>query len=136
MFRAVVFAFALLTLSSCYTGAGRIDGPYRLEITDIPEDAIVCYELAGGDCVGRVPETVFAVGFNRNYVVAARHPHQFTDATLDRSPTEYFYIVRSLDGPLTDPRQSVRGPFDESAFRREQKRLGLPEFTREIAGLS
>jgi hypothetical protein len=96
---------------------------------------MVCYHLADGDCVGRIPETVFAVGFNRDYVVAARHPHKFTDTTLDRSRSEYFYIVRSVDGPLVDPRQSLRGPFGETAFQREQKRLGLPDFTREIAGL-
>lgn len=127
--------FALLALCSCNSAAGLIDGPYRLEITDVAEDAMVCYELDHGACVGRVPQTVFAVGFNRAYVIAARHPHRFQDTSLDRSRTEYFYIIRSVDGPLVDPSQSVRGPFDKTSFQQDQKRLGLPDITREIGGL-
>jgi hypothetical protein len=122
-------------LASCNAGAGRIDGAYLLEVTDIPEDAMVCYELQKGVCVGRIEQTVFAVGSNQNYLVAARHPHKFEDTTLDRSRTEYFYIIRSLDGPLVDPKETVRGPFDRASFERRRQKLSLPDFSREIAGL-
>jgi hypothetical protein len=122
-------------LGGCGAQGGRIDGPYSLEITDAPEDATVCYELDGGDCSGRIEETVFAVGFNADYLVAARHPHRFEERSLDRSRTEYYYIIRSQDGPRRDPSASVRGPFSEAMFERERQRLGLPQFTREIASL-
>jgi hypothetical protein len=131
-----IFAMcATLTLASC--GPIRndtIDGPYRLVAVDILEDMIVCYELQEG-CSGRVPETVFSVGFNENYVVAARHPHKFGDEVLNRLNTEYYYIIRGADGPNVDPLTSVRGPFNEIDFQRERQRLNLPNFTTEISSL-
>lgn len=132
--RHVILAVLLSgLLASCNEGAGRIDGPYRLDIVDVTEDANVCYELESGDCVGRIPPTVFAVGYDANFIVAARHPHRFGDRSLDRSQTEYFYIVRSLDGPTSG--NSVRGPFDLNTFERHRRTLRLPAFDREIFSL-
>ena len=78
----------------------------------------VCYAFEDG-CVGRIPETVFQVGFDERYVVAASHPTPNSVA--------YFYIIRDLDGLLVDPSVSVRGPFDATAFAEERSRIGLPE---------
>jgi hypothetical protein len=75
------------------------------------------------------------VGYDAKYIVAARHPHSFGDASLDKSKTEYFYIIRSKDGPYVDPGQTVRGPLNASQFEREKQRLRLPPLTREIASL-
>ncbi|RIX27389.1 hypothetical protein [Sphingomonas edaphi] len=136
MVRFLVLAFALFILASCSPQSSRIDGPYLLDITDIPEDAMVCYELPKGDCIGRIEQTVFTVGSNEDYIVAARHPHKFEDTTLDRSRTEYFYLIRALDGPLVDPDVTVRGPFSRADFERERQRLDLPAFSHEIASLN
>ena len=116
--------FWLLTLAVALSGCGYIydepvSGPYRLVAVDIPEQMRVCYTLEGGDCVGRIPETVFEVGFDDRYIVAS-----------SRSPSNdvtYFYIIRAGDGPHVDPSVSVRGPFDATAFAGERSRLGLPE---------
>jgi hypothetical protein len=135
MVRFLMPAFVLVILASCSPQSSRIDGPYLLEITDIPEDAMVCYELPKGDCIGRIKQTVFAVGYNEDYVVAARHPHKFESTTLDRSRTEYFYLLRALDGPLIDPKTTVRGPFNRADFERERQRLDLPAFSHKIASL-
>lgn len=115
------------------TGCGfvhdeRIDGPYRLVAVDVNTEMIVCYDL-GRDCIGRIPETVFAVGADAKHVVAARHPHG------DRSRTEYYYLIRELDGPLVGPKVAVRGPFDSQAFEVERQRLALPSLKREIVSL-
>jgi hypothetical protein len=127
---------ATMALSACELWSQEtVDGPYILDSIDITEDSALCYRLESGDCVGRVAQTVFAVGFNDRYVVAARHPHRFEDRNLDRSKTEYYYLIRARDGPLADPADSVRGPFDASAYERERERLGLPPFTREISAL-
>jgi hypothetical protein len=134
-FRILVAAFVGSLLASCNSGFGRIDQHYLLDMVDIPDDANVCYELDDGDCAERVPQTVFAVGYNKEFIVAARHPHKFEDPELNRSRTEYFYIIRSLDGPLIPPERSVRGPFDLATFERHQQRLGLPPFTREVSSL-
>jgi hypothetical protein len=58
----------------------------------------VCYDLGDRDCIGRISETVFAVGWSSSYLVAARHPYG------DKSRIEFFIwlagsTVRSLIHP-------------------------------------
>ena len=93
------------------------------------EQMNVCYGLGNGDCVGRIPQTVFAVGWDKSYVVAARHPKN------DKSKVEYFYIIRAFDGPYVDPSMAVKGPFDSRSFEQERQRLALPALRRELASL-
>jgi len=116
--------FLFLALVFALSGCGgpvqndQLSGPYRLWATDIEEQMHVCYALEDG-CIGRIPATVFEVGFDDRYVVAASHP--------TANSVAYFYILRDVDGPRVDPSVSVRGPFDASAFAAERTRLGLPE---------
>ena len=105
-----------------------IDGSYRLVAIDVDEQMSVCYSLPDG-CIGRIPEIVYAVGHDSQYIVAARHP------TSNRATTEYYYLTRSLDGPSVDPSVSVHGPFDATTFDTERGKLHLPSFSREIAKL-
>jgi hypothetical protein len=105
-----------------------IDGPYRLVAIDVMEQMDVCYSIQDS-CIGRIGETVFAVGHDASYIVAARHPSN------NRNVTEYFYLVRSMDGPIADPAASVRGPFDADKFEAERVRLRLPSLGTDIASL-
>ena len=125
-----IVAVGVCALPSCgFVYDQDIAGPYRLVAIDVYEQMSVCYTLNSGDCVGRVPSTVFAVGSNDSYVVAARHPGN------DRGRTEYFYIIRSLDRLYADPSVAVRGPYNATSFRAERSRLGLPQMTRVIEEL-
>jgi len=133
--RAVCALSAALWLVGCDYDGRKIDGQYRLEAIDTEEQSQVTYNLGNGSSIGRVPETVFAVGWDKNYIVAARHPHTFAEAQADRTKTEYFYIIRASDGPYVDPSVTVRGPFDAATFQVERRRLNLPPFRREIASL-
>jgi hypothetical protein len=85
----------------------------------------ICYQIDDG-CVGRIPATVFEVGYDGKYIVAARHP------ASDSSQTQYYYLIRALDSPAADPGVSVRGPFTAEAFSGERARLSLPQLTRDI----
>ena len=121
---------AALVLAACgFATDERLDGRYRLVAVDVNEDMSVCYSLENGSCIGRISETVFAVGWNNSFIVAARHPKN------DRSRVEYFYIDRAIDGELVDPSIAVNGPFDSDAFEQEKRRHALPAFRREIASL-
>ena len=120
--RSTLVVATAMTIASCgFVGDHPISGPYRLVTVDADDDTSVCYTLSEGNCIGRVPATVFAIGFNSSYIVAARHPDN------DRSRTEFYYIDRAVDGPLVDPSVSVKGPFNSEAFAAERSRLGLPE---------
>jgi hypothetical protein len=125
--QSFVIIVAAITLSACgYVRDEHIDGPYRLVAIDSFDETDVCYELPHDACIGRVPPTVYAVGFDTKFLVIARHP------SGEQSTSEYYYLIRALDGPLIDPSVSVRGPYDAATFRVESKRLGLPGFTRQI----
>jgi len=88
---AWAFAVVVLLLGCGFVHDEKIDGPYRLVAVDSESQMSVCYGL-GSNCVGRIPETVFAVGSDAKYVVAARHPAN------DRTKTEFYYLIRELDG--------------------------------------
>ena len=127
---------AAVVLSGCDLAFQHtIAGPYKLQPVEQNTQMIVAYDLGGGNYIGRVEESVFAVGANARYVVAARHPHEPGYTPVDKTVTEYFYIDRAADRPLADPSLAVRGPFDAQTFDAERRRMGLPEFSREIAEL-
>jgi len=132
IFRRRSFAGPLLiaaSIAACgFVHDQTIDGPYRLVAIDVDEQMDVCYSIQDA-CVGRIGETVFAVGHDGAYIVAARHPAN------NRKVTEYFYLIRSMDGPAVDPSVSVRGPFDASKFEAERVRLRLPTFDTNIMSL-
>lgn len=111
---------AAASLAACgFVRDEKIDGPYRFVATDSKQDAGVCFALADGNCVGRIPERVVAVAYNSDFVVGR--------VRQARGVTSFYYVIRKVDGPLVDPSVSVRGPFDAIAFEAERSRLGLPE---------
>nr|WP_314433292.1 hypothetical protein [uncultured Brevundimonas sp.] len=114
---------ATLALAGC--NAPVIDqdvvGPYRLVATDTPAEQMLCYSLSDGNCVERVPATVFEIGYDNRYIVAS------VDEDNDGSHLSYYYIARPLDGPLVDPSVSVKGPLSLQEFEREESRLALPK---------
>jgi hypothetical protein len=132
IFRKRLFTGSLLiavAVAACgFVHDQTIDGPYRLVAIDVEEQMDVCYSIQDA-CVGRIGETVFAVGHDASYIVAARHPSN------NRKVTEYFYLVRSMDGPIADPSASARGPFDAGQFEAERVRLRLPSFDTSMASL-
>jgi hypothetical protein len=125
-----LFAYSLcvLALGGCNLGFShdeKIDGPYRLIAVDTKDQLSVCYELPSGDSIGRIPETVVAVGHNDEYIVAQRQ-------LLSSGSIEYYYLIRKEDSVHADPAKSVRGPFTSEEFKAEKSSLNLPEFTRHL----
>src|SRR5258706_11123606 len=123
--RSTSFSLGLFAAIAVLTGCGfvaneDIDGPYRLVAVDVMDQMNVCYGLGDGNCIERIPRTVFAVGWDNSYIVAARHPEN------DKSKVEYFYIDRAVDGLHVDPPTAVKGPFDSYSFEQERQRLALP----------
>lgn len=99
----------------------KIDGPYRIFAPDAEDQTSVSYELGdGGGVIGRIPPRVIAVGHNAEFITAEVRP------SGDQMSSEFYYIIRRLDGVSVDPSVSVRGPFSATVFEEERSRLGLP----------
>ncbi|MYM94455.1 hypothetical protein [Duganella vulcania] len=108
----------------------KITGPYRLSAIDITEEMSVCYELKEEDtCIGRIPEMVFSVGWNENFIVAKQHP------SGNKAVTNYFILDRKKDAKYVDPSVTVKGPLSELEYKEKSNLMSLPEFTRTFDDL-
>jgi hypothetical protein len=126
----VIGAIVAIYLAACgFVHDEKLTGPYRLVATDIPEQMSVCYTLESGDCIGRIPATIFSVGWNERYLVAMQHPSN------NKAVTNYFILEMARDSKLADPSVSVTGPLSAVAFEGKVVSLRLPPFTRTIEAL-
>lgn len=80
---------APVTVSGCgrFVRDQEVTGSYRLIAPDVDEQLSLSYSLDDGSAVGRVNETVFAVGWNDRYIVAKQHPAR------DRSRTNFITSI-------------------------------------------
>lgn len=129
----LTFTLLLTQLVGCWQTVvfdEKITGPYRLSAIDITEEMSVCYELEEEDtCIGRIPETVFSVGWNENFIVAKQHP------AGNKSVTNYFILDRKKDAKYVDPSVTVTGPMSEPEYKKKTTLMSLPEFTRTFDDL-
>lgn len=109
----------LLVLSGCGEGFvenKQVTGRYHLIAVDVIEDLSLDYKLKTGDYIGVVPETIFAVGFNSDYIITKQHPGN------NKEITNYFIV------PIYDSLQhemGVFGPFTQKQFEAKTKELNL-----------
>jgi hypothetical protein len=133
MMRAVLLTIVGILLSqlTCcgFVHDEKLIGPYRLVAIDIPAEMSVCYTLQTKSCIGRIPETVFSVGWNERFIVAKQHPSK------DKAVTNYFILDMAKDSELSDPGGSVIGPLSSSEFIELSKSMTLPAFTKTIQEL-
>ena len=110
-----------------------IDGPYRLLAENSSEEMSVCYQTGPKTCVSRVDGSVFKIGFNKDYIIAARHPSNGPGvwASADRSKADYFFIVRAIDRPNEGP-AAIRGPMSAAEFEGQRANYALPQFSRPL----
>ena len=106
----------------------KLIGDYGLIAVDVMEQMSVSKFRNGSARVAVINETIFATGWNDEFLIAKQHPNP---GRIDRSVTN-FYILRVTDGELF-------GPYTESEFRKARHRLQLPEslqFTRVFERLA
>jgi len=93
---------------------------YAVWATDVIEDAaIVKKDKGGSGATGVVPCTVFAYGWNDDFIIAKRHPEK--GSKIDKSTT-YWYIVEVVSG-------DVHGPLSEDDFKELRTKLKVPAET-------
>jgi hypothetical protein len=128
--RIAVLSLVSAILSGCgFAHDERLTGDYRLIAVDSVEEMSVCRRLPDGNAIGRIGETVFAVGWNDQYIVAKQHPAK------NRNVTNYYFLDISRDSTYADPSQSVTGPLTEAVFNQRKAELKLPDFRRTIKQL-
>lgn len=123
LLQSIYTASFLLILVGCDSGTRWQSGDYEVYWIDISEDLTLGLNLGGGSSIGRVMPRVIALGEDKRWIVAARHP----DGDMKR--TEYYYFAKAEDHPHKNADEVVKGPFTEHEFNLKSKELGLPPLT-------
>lgn len=119
-------------LSSCgLVEKKHLVGNYYLVAANAPEQMEIIFNSNPGERQSqkRIGETVYAVGWNDDYLVAKQHPRN------DRRIENYYYLEIRRDYEFAAPNASVIGPLTEAEFKRRKAQLGLPEFRMIIDSL-
>jgi hypothetical protein len=127
--KLILVAVFLLVLGCGSAHDEHLTGPYRLVAVDVDEQMSISYDLGNGSTVGRINETVFAYGYNHNYIVAKQHPKG------DKRLTNYYYLDITKDSLYASPSASVTGPLSKAEFDEASRQLTLPGFTKTIKHL-
>ena len=94
---------------------------YAVRATDVMEQAKIVKkrkEISSTTIFTTVvPATVFAYGWNDDFILAKRHPRK--DRKVETSVT-YWYIIEVTSG-------DVHGPLNEDEFRKLRTKLKVPE---------
>ena len=91
---------------------------YAVWAADTMKDAaIVLKDKGSSGAIGVVPRTVFAYGWNDDFIIAKRHPEK-KNRKVDTSLT-YWYIVEVASG-------DVHGPLNEDEFDKLRTELKVP----------
>jgi len=109
-------------LTSCFglfdSGSDRITGKYIVLWIDMQENQGISeqIELNSSSSTGLVPEYVFAVGHNNDYIIAKQHPTSgFKNGfVIDTTITNYFVI--DMNRKMLKTGDKVFGPFTISQF--------------------
>ena len=129
--------FFVGVITSCwYQGLAykeQIQDYYYLIATDDEKYMSIAYNDYGGSAyLNIIPSTVFAVGYNENFIIAKRHPSQFSEP-INKNITNYYII------PIkNNPNNNAIGPLSLEQFYEKRKELNVPDsvkFTKEFEKL-
>ena len=119
----LIFIIGILTLNSCFifdSGSDKIIGKYEVLWIDTPNTRAVCERYSSTGSTVLIPEYVFAVGHNSEFIIAKQHPiNGFENGyEIDKSKTNYFIVdIRN--------EAKVVGPLNKSDFSKKVSELNI-----------
>jgi hypothetical protein len=131
----ILTILCVILLTSCwwykaFVYEEQIVDVYYLTACDSEED--MCIQ---GDMVV-IKSTVFAVGYNEDFIIAKQHPHEFAKP-IDKSITNY-YIIPLKNKVSEFPDSNKIGPLTLEQFTEKRKELNVSDslkFTIEFEKL-
>jgi hypothetical protein len=116
--KLIVLLFISVLLTGCFglfdSGTKRITGKYIVVWIDLRRNQGIAEEIEknSGSSIVLVPEYVFAVGHNSDYIIAKQHPTSgFENGfEIDLSVTNYFIV------DMNAQEDKVVGPMTKSEF--------------------
>ena len=131
----------LCLLSGCtgFSSKENIVGNYYLIATDTDEQSSLsyCEPADKNGCIGIIEATVFAVGYNKDYIIAKQHP-RVDPKVPNKSVTNYFILPITKKETHWGSNSGLIGPLRLDQFNEKKKELNLPpdlKFTVEKSNL-
>ncbi|MDR2805906.1 MAG: DUF3997 domain-containing protein [Dysgonamonadaceae bacterium] len=86
------------------------------------------YDLGDGSYIGVVPPTLFAAGYDDEYIIAKQHPRNgvYGHGDIDKNVT-YYYIVPLKYKVHHSPDENRMGPLSEEEFSAKRKELKMSD---------
>jgi len=116
----------------------KIVDNYYIIAPDVYERAALCFQTDndGANYVELVPATVFAVGYNKEYMIIKQHPILSFMPTVDKTTTNY-YILPLLKTINPQMHNDLIGPLTFEDFNQKRDELDIEDiqFTKVIKNL-
>jgi hypothetical protein len=140
MIRILLFIIIVMVSTGCGGLAvkEKIVENYYFVAGDDPAGTFLSYHESsdGNNYSGIIEATVFAVGYNNNFMIVKQHPRKFPNPP-DKSITNY-YILPLKEGMDWRSKNGLIGPLTKSEFIKKRKELGVPNnltFTKILKDL-
>lgn len=137
MSRIVTFLVSSFVLMSCFgmfdSSSDKIIGSYKVLWIDLKENQFICEESeqSSTSCFALIPEYVFAVGHDENFIIAKQHPTSGFESgyKIDCSVTNYFIINMKKQNGEED---RVIGQLTKAQFDRIREDLAIEEIEFDL----
>ncbi|MEO9805856.1 MAG: hypothetical protein ABJF04_21540 [Reichenbachiella sp.] len=109
---------------------------YSLSAIDVMSDMTLNYKNDEGYSFSVVTSTVFAIGYDEDFIIVKQHPREFPNPP-DNLITNYF-IIPFKNKVSELPESNVIGPFAKNEFEGKREELGISDdlkFTKVIEEL-
>lgn len=129
--KIIVTSLCALMLTSCFFDSGRqrITGRYYVLWIDLWANQTISkqYEKYASSYEQLVPEYVFSVGHNDEYIIAKQHPTNGFDGgyKVDTTVTNYFII--DMNKETSSEKNKVLGPFTIHQFDSLRQKLAIED---------
>ncbi len=126
--KILVLCFSFMSLNACqaFFYEEHIIGNYYLVAVDGDEDMCISYQVEDQKMYGEIiiPSTVFAVGYDEDFIIVKQHPMNFPD--VDKSITNYFIIPVKNKIHKTLELNKI-GPLSLEEFNKKRNELNIPQ---------
>ena len=106
----------------------KIIGNYSLVAVDEDEQLDICYfdpDDKNNGCIPVITATVFAVGYNKDYIIAQQHPRIFPNPP-DKTVTNYYILPVDYKNKHLGDKFGLIGPLTSAQFNAKRIELRVP----------
>lgn len=130
--RGAFIMFSFLMMNSCFvsdSNANRIIGNYEVIWIDVQEQQFICKRDIEypTDCLLVVPEYVFAVGHNNDFIIAKQHPTKGFKGGFEIDTTITNYYIVDIQKREVIKKNEVIGPLSKNEFDKKRAELHISE---------